>query len=150
MRISYLLVAIAFVLGLTAGLAHAHSHDKSGEEVKTVEQHCGSLIRNCFVNESTSLTKCLYSSGTHPFCKGTMNGQLALERWSMSPSRAQGGDAPPALLGPQLVDLECLSNFDNQWSAMLIAETASELTTDRLQQKLKECARDISPELSRP
>ncbi|RMG42615.1 MAG: hypothetical protein D6719_06070 [Candidatus Dadabacteria bacterium] len=111
---------------------------------------CSELIKECFVSSDTERTNCFYSSATHPFCEGTALGKLAFKRWAMSPDRSSGKQPPPALLGPQLVDKNCLMNFDNSWSSALVKGGLGQARIKSLDQKLESCRKEISIELTRP
>ena len=130
-------------------IQEARAEKKKREAIGAVKQ-CAELIRDCFARSDSDLSNCFYSAAKHPFCEGSDLGKLAYKRWSMSPSQGGNENAPPAFLGPQLVDRECLSNFDNQWSSELIRGGISKDTLKKLEAKIDSCKKDTSIDLLRP
>ena len=81
---------------------------------------CATLVEACFAQSGIDQTNCFYSSAKHPFCEGTTLGKLTYKRWAMSPMKFPGNEEPPAFLGEQLVDADCISNFDTSWSSQIL------------------------------
>jgi hypothetical protein len=113
-------------------------------------KQCGDLIKECFSSSGTAQSNCLFAASRHPFCDGTALGKLSYKRWLMSPVKAGSAEAPPAFLGPQLVDQNCLANFDNSLMALLIKETASGASFEKLEERLLSCTSEIANSLTRP
>lgn len=108
---------------------------------------CGELIGECFGYDDPERGNCFYASATHPFCQATPLGDLSYNRWSLSPTKEPG---PPALLGPQLVDGTCISNFDSEWFGNLTAKHYSDELVEALAAKLESCKQKEPVELPRP
>ena len=144
------LLALLSVCALFAcSIAEADSCN-SGEQEATSQKQCAALIEECFAHADPGRSECYYSASKHPFCEGSTLGMLAIKRWSMGPDRAHGEANPLALMGPRLVDRECLANFDSRWSAHLLENDYSEQTASQLSETLNGCARELSIELTRP
>jgi hypothetical protein len=148
----FLLIAASFFCAVSvnsedADVPAAPEYDKS---VQDSAPQCANLIKECFAHGNTKRHNCFFSAATHPFCDGTDLGRLASKRWSMSPNRPGFTKDLRASLGPHIVDLECLKNFDNQWSSALIEGRTSTDNIQRLNKELNNCKREISNELVRP
>lgn len=110
---------------------------------------CVALIREC-LNSSMERSSCLYSAATNPFCGESELGRLTYKRWSMSHQDLE--DATPSLLGPQLVDQECMTRFDASWAKELAMPSIDADTVRTLFSSLDLCRRDgeIQMDLGRP
>lgn len=138
-------------LFLSAASAFAASPEQVALESYEQPKQCAVLIQECFQDEGRERTDCFFSRSQHPFCNGTELGKLTYRRWIMSPVRAPGVDGgTPGFLGPQLVDQECLSNFDNLFVAALLEQDGLGESLQGLKGSLSECTRDISDSLTRP
>ena len=111
---------------------------------------CNELIKECFAYGVTERSTCFYSAGSHTFCRGSDIGRLAMQRWSMSSVRRPGLESAPAFLGPNIVDGDCIANFDARWSALLLDGDTSLATIHDLTTTLKTCSRTTTEDLMRP
>lgn len=111
---------------------------------------CAQLLKECFTSEGTERSNCLFSSAKHPFCEGTELGKLTYRRWMMSPVRPSGEESAPGFLGPQLVDQNCLSNFDSTLLSKLIQPETLSASIPTLNDSLNGCTKEISHQLTRP
>lgn len=113
---------------------------------------CARLVNECFGdNQENETANCLFSSAKHPFCQGTSLGKITYQRWLMSPVRVAGiDDAAPSFLGPKLVDQECLEKFDTFFVSSLVKISELESMMSGMENKLKGCTKELSPELARP
>jgi hypothetical protein len=75
---------------------------------------------------------------------------LATKRAGVSLVVPGSEDQGPAFLGPQLVNSQCLSNFDNSWSAAMINGPISNETLGSLSAKLDRCSQVPASEVVRP
>lgn len=119
------------------------------EQEYTVSQ-CSSLIKECFALSDEGRSNCFFSYAHHPFCEGTSIGKLSFKRWSMSSSPRSNASTSPGLLGPKLIDKQCISNFDNKFSVLLLGDSITNEQIERLVPDLDSCITEISIELSRP
>jgi len=110
---------------------------------------CSQLVAECFESFEVERSRCFFSASNHPFCDGTPLGELTHQRWMISPDLAPGRGAQ-MFLGPQLVDKECLENFDNLWLGMLLNEKSISSKIPSLTTSLETCKKEISHDLSRP
>ncbi len=142
-----------FVTGIAIGIflfALAAQAESKTERSVSFDQQCADLVRECFGYGKIERVNCFYSAATHPFCEGTELGKLTHKRWSFSPIKLPGNEEPAALLGPQLVDQDCLGKFDNQWFSNLIDNNLSSDALARLSTALFECKRELPDQLPRP
>ncbi|MCB0318687.1 MAG: hypothetical protein KDD56_08010 [Bdellovibrionales bacterium] len=134
-----------FILALSTS---AFAVEKSSLEAPL--EQCAELVKDCFVESIVEQPNCLFSSAKHPFCEGTSLGDLVLKRWSLSPEKSNILEAPPALLGPQIIDKKCLKNFDTKFFDILLREDLSENSISKTDAALESCRKDLSNELTRP
>lgn len=112
-------------------------------------KQCADLVKECFAKTGIEQSNCLFSAKEHPFCEGTTLGRLVHRRWLMSPVRLAGDEAP-GLLGPQLIDQNCLSSFDSRLLSTLLGEEYSTEQLEQLDEDLQKCVSDIANSLTRP
>ncbi|MCB0320236.1 MAG: hypothetical protein KDD60_04865 [Bdellovibrionales bacterium] len=156
------IVCFCAALFFNVAVSFAASEDGLGvgSEMEPIDQ-CARLVHGCFgSDEGETRSNCLFSTAKHPFCEGTTLGKLVYQRWLMAPARIGGLDEKsPGFLGPKLVDQECLANFDGLFVSSLVrgdrGSDQGEVGTlhsqlDSLSQKLRQCAQEVSPELSQP
>ena len=110
---------------------------------------CAELIKECFSYGEDQREQCFGTSASHTFCAGIELGSLARQRWQLSPVIPHGIDAS-GLVGPQLVDRQCLNNFDNQMSGALVKGEISEQSVRILAVALENCKIKPTNELLRP
>ena len=134
---------------LTAALLFVCATSAVAEVRPEGSSPCEDLVKECFAYSDTHLANCFFTAGRHPFCEGTLLGKLAARRAAMSPVLGLR-DTAPALTGPQLIDTECIANFDSQLSARLIEGDGSAETLRHLEATLESCVRAPANELLRP
>ena len=110
---------------------------------------CAELIKECFAYRGDEQTTCFSASSRHPFCQGSELGSLAAKRYSMTPSVAPGEENAPGFMGPNLIDKDCLANFDSQFSGALINGSTSPDAITQLGNALDTCRVDISNDILR-
>lgn len=149
-KIVVALAACAVLVG--SNLSFAAEKDPSGESSISDAPllQCSELVKECFTKSDLHRTNCFFSSAKHPFCEGTSLGKLTYKRWAMSPVHPSADEAPPAFLGPRLVDHECLGKFDNQLSGILIGGNPLDEAFDKLNSNLDGCTKKLSNEMMRP
>ncbi len=130
------------------------THPSFAETKRTVapgrDSRCVDLLKECFAYSDDERSDCFHASGTHSFCAGADLGTLAMRRWSMSPVQNPSLESAPALLGPRLIDGECVNNFDNKWSAELVNGDITADSVRALTATLNSCNRQAPFELMRP
>jgi len=114
------------------------------------DQRCADLVKECFVYSRIERDDCFNGVAGHPFCVDSRVGKLAEKRLSLSPNALDASDGGPAFLGPQLIDSECLVNFDSAWSSALVKGDLSEEEYNQLSSNLDQCARIPASEVMRP
>jgi hypothetical protein len=117
-------------------------------------RECNSLIQECFAYTDAARNQCFRASAEHSACSGTAAGALAAERLALSPDDQFAPDAVDggslALLGPQLVDSECIEQFDMSWSSALVAGTITPDVIEKLKTRLVNCRTAAAIELPNP
>lgn len=111
---------------------------------------CLDRIRECFGYSGSQRSQCFYACANHSPCTGTTAGRLSLKRWALTPNNVPEADPTHGFSGPQMVDRECLANFDNQWSSELIKGRMSGDDFARLENKLEACRHSPANEILRP
>lgn len=114
---------------------------------------CQELIQGCFAKSGKHKVRCFFTTGKHPFCEGSTLGKLALQRWEISPDKGWGNSAEnyrASLNAKEIVDFECLDNFDNRLSSRLITENLNETSLETLKQELRECKLAMGQDIVRP
>ncbi|MCB0332870.1 MAG: hypothetical protein KDD55_05175 [Bdellovibrionales bacterium] len=139
-----------FFFLLFSSQALAAPVDSSANAIYEASPQCAQLVKECFANEGTDRSNCLFSAAKHPFCEGTALGKLTYRRWMMSPVRPAGEETAPGFLGPQLVDQNCLTNFDNTLLSKLIQPETLSASIPTLDDSLSGCTKEISHQLTRP
>lgn len=151
-----IIISCLFLFGISSVVAESKtSIDSIIAEDLAVEMdgslpQCREMVKNCFVSSDDEKSKCFFSTSKHPFCEGSALGSLVFKRWAMVPHKVQGIQAPPALLGPQLIDKVCISEFENKLSATLQQNKISSDSMQSLDRFLDSCSREISDRLARP
>ena len=136
-----------FPLVASASTPDTSQADPSQEPYK----QCADISKECFVKSDIEKANCLFTASKHAFCEGTALGKIIFKRWAVAPVRPMGLEAPPAFLGPRLIDQKCVENFDNRLMGSLIK--AEQLTAEALGQMesdLGECTKEVSDQLTRP
>ena len=113
-------------------------------------KQCASLVSECYAKSGLQQSNCLFTTSKHPFCAGSALGKLVYKRWSMSSVRPIGVDAPPAFLGPKIINQECVTNFDNMIVVVLLEKNIQQKAIQNLEAELQSCTKDISNKLTRP
>ena len=140
MKITNLIILAALTMSTTAVAENGRPASKGA---------CAELIKECFAYRGDEQTTCFSASSRHPFCQGSELGSLAAKRYTMTPSVAPGEENAPGFLGPNLIDKDCLANFDSQFSAALINGSTSADGILQLSHALDSCRVDISNDILR-
>ena len=140
-----ILLTVAALVFVSPLLAEVRANLDSDSDAQ-----CAALVQECFGRENSERANCLYTASTHPFCEGTELGKLTYKRWEISPIRFAGQEEPPALLGPQFVDLECVANFDNRIYGLMVDNNLNTKQIAQLSKDLDSCKRKTPMELPRP
>ncbi|RIL11576.1 MAG: hypothetical protein DCC75_02050 [Proteobacteria bacterium] len=111
---------------------------------------CADQLKGCLILSGQQKSDCLFKFSSNETCKNSSWGKIADKRWQFEPGFGNDMESAPALLGPQLVNKECLQNFDNQLSAELIRGEPARSTLSRLDKQLDNCAASSVDELLRP
>jgi len=111
---------------------------------------CVTLVKECFAHADLDRANCFFSSASHPFCKGTKLGKIAMRRFEIAPNRPSGSENAPGFLGPQLVNVTCLKSFDSQLSSQLMQRNFSHGSLSGLLKTLNSCNRNVEIDLTRP
>lgn len=137
------------MLGLSLLVCSSVSAE-SGVETVIAENNspCSEFAKECLMLSGAKKTNCFYTKSQHSACESTALGRLLFKRWSYSnsqPAEAMG----MALLGPQIMDQECLERFDLSLSTALLSENVAP-DYQSFSEALDECSRETPQELVRP
>jgi len=110
---------------------------------------CEELVKECFAYTGAAFANCLRVSSTHSFCSHSQLGALLAQRWQVAPSNPDL-DTAPALLGPRLLDRDCIQKFDSQLSAHLGTDTLTTEVLEMLSRMLSTCQKEPAIDLLRP
>jgi len=139
MRITWFTCAVTLLLvGTSTRLAAA--------EITT----CIDLVKECFARTGSARDTCFNTAATKPICRDSETGKLAANRAEMSALVPDDAEAGPSLLGPDLVDRECIKNFDSAWMASVVQGPPSAETSAHLHRALQACARKSASDVMRP
>lgn len=111
---------------------------------------CSALVRECFAYENVERSTCFHAAANHSFCLNQSQAELARQRWEMSPVQEPGLEDASALLGPKMVNTECLRKFDTQWSSALMNDDLTARQILHLKQLLKSCENSLAENMLRP
>lgn len=111
---------------------------------------CVDLVKECFAHNGSARDTCFNTVAMNSSCKDSETGKLAANRAEMSALVPDDGEAGPSLLGPDLVDRECIRNFDSSWMASVVQGPPSTDTTSHLHQVLQACVRKSASDVMRP
>lgn len=111
-------------------------------------EQCRDIVKECFLLSGHKKANCFYAKSQHSFCSATELGDLIFKRWSYSNSQPAGSKGM-ALLGPQMIDAECLERFDHKFSTALLDENLRPGTAS-LHQSLDACKEEIVHDYVRP
>ncbi len=114
------------------------------------ESRCVDLVKECFARDGSARDTCFKAASSDPFCRDSETGKLAATRADMSALVPDDADVGPSLLGPDLVDRECIKNFDNSWMASVVQAHPSAETSAQLLQSLQACAKKSASDVMRP
>lgn len=111
---------------------------------------CIDLVKECFAYSGAPRDNCFQSVATHSFCRESDVSSLASKRAQFSAILPDDSQSGPSLVGPQLVDRECVHNFDNAWLSSLVKGEPSPETYTNLHKSLDRCARTSASDIMRP
>jgi hypothetical protein len=98
---------------------------------------CEDLLKECVTLSTDLRAICFMNASREERCaERTELSQVAFLRSALAPE--QGGEEF-SILGPQFVDAECISRFDNQLSGILIRGSLSSETARGLYRQLEQC-----------
>lgn len=142
-------VIAALIVGALPLRLDAETRGGGSAATVTAVDRCAELIKECFAYGAVEKSSCFNVSANHPLCAESGLGQLAAKRFALSPQH-DGSATGPALTGPQLVDGDCIANFDSQWSGHLISGATSRETVRQLDSVLESCVRSTTNDIFRP
>lgn len=149
-RVTLFIATLALLLTATASFAATEGVVPSAKNLSQNPAQCAQLAKECFAYTDNERENCFYVAGNHSFCAETELGELILKRWSMAPSQPKPDNTAYSLLGPELVNRECLTNFDNELSSLLIKGENFPIQTSQLSNKLDSCQQPPAVEILRP
>jgi hypothetical protein len=135
---SRLISACAFALvAMLALLCPSHTLPALAQE----ELDCNLNLQQCFNLSDSNRDLCFQRVSEGIECKDAAHGRIAVKRAGITLDSAR----------PQIIDRECLLNFDNYWMSYLVSGTPlSSDGFDLLSQALDGCQRAVAPDLLRP
>jgi hypothetical protein len=134
-------IYIAAIIGVSV-----FSHEASAAE----STQCTELVKECFAYTEAARDNCFVTVSKHAFCRDSDTSRLASRRAEFSALLPDESESGPSLVGPQLVDRACVTNFDNAWLSSLVQGTPSPEAYTVLRQTLESCARASASDMMRP
>ena len=111
---------------------------------------CIDLVKECFAYSGSPRDNCFHTVAAHSFCRESDVSLLASKRAQFSAILPDDSQSGPSLVGPQLVDRECVNNFDNAWLSSLVKGEPSAEGYTSLHKSLERCARTPASDMMRP
>lgn len=134
---TYLSKTLLLLIAAAVLLAPFVSHRALAQE----DLDCNLSLQQC-VNYSDSIRdQCFQRVGASSECRHTLHGRIASKRAELALGAAQA----------QIIDRECLINFDNFWISQLLGDTPLSMDGyDILTQLLDSCQKAPHPDFLRP
>lgn len=148
MKNQIFLLSIATMVAFSSAFADDRGNAGDASEGKANTRSCSEVVRACLALTGNERSNCFHESAEAQSCSGKELGSLAFRRWAMDSSNPAGQEVM-GLLGPQLVDSECLANFDNQLSSSLILGDTSGATITALSARLDSCRQSPADQMFR-
>lgn len=115
------------------------------------QQHpCVDEVQQCFAHTDARRDQCFKNVAASPTCAGSELGNLARRRAEFSTLVPNELDAGPSFLGPQLIDRNCIANFDNAFSGAIVKGPLSTENYTSLLSSLERCSRNQASDMMRP
>ena len=102
---------------------------------------CVDLVKECFAYGTEARSECFYRSSNHSSCRGSTLSEIVLKRWALTPSEAAPDNHTLNFVGTQLMNNDCVEQFDSRLSSWIVQ--ASDVTT-RNDSELKELSNFLS------
>jgi hypothetical protein len=132
----------AAAVGGTLEALTAQSHLEQDPQVGETSQRsplgsCEELLKECVTLSTDLRAVCFMNASREERCAERAElSRVAFLRSALAPE--QGGEEF-SILGPQFVDAECITRFDNQLSGILIRGALSNETARGLYRQLEQC-----------
>lgn len=126
MKRHLLLVLFLLLVNSTAGA------DITSDIKNEVNPKCVEALKQCLVETDGIKEGCIGDASETAFCEDTLLGNIALKRSALSPTE-------PAFTGPAMVSKDCLANFDNKFSSILLKGTPTKEEIKALNDLLSKC-----------
>jgi hypothetical protein len=136
----YVLIASALML----------SAFSSPQSDSPVESECLGQVRGCFAFANKERDLCFQRAARTSECWDNVHGQLAAKRATFSSLAPEGLDDAIPTPDANLIDRECVQNFDNFWLSNIVNGSLSQDTLDNLHEFLATCTKSSSFEMMRP
>lgn len=114
------------------------------------ESACLSQIKECFTFSDGDRDLCFQRTSRSPECKEDIHGQLAAKRATFSSVVPEAVDDAIPTPDANLIDHNCVENFDNFWLSTVVHGVPSEDALANLHSVLASCTKSSSFEMMRP
>ena len=145
-----LAAAISTLIVLETSHAQSIPAAGTGATAEVATNACTTAVGECLAKGDSERGECLYEVSQSTPCAGQELGRLAHRRWAMAPQSGSDESQGLGLLGPQLVDKQCLSSFDTQLSSELILGIPSADSIQMLTSRLEGCREKAVDDVFRP
>jgi hypothetical protein len=126
------------------------SADNSPDTVlDSVVPKCAYLIKECLVKDQNIPTDCLFAVANHPFCEGSMLGNISFRRWQLSGDFHTNTNS---IINYKSIKKDnCLVKFDNYFSKLInSSDLINQNNLIKLTESLEICNQQNSVNLVRP
>jgi hypothetical protein len=135
MKTNYTLLSICSLI-----IVNTASADVVTKLKNEVSPKCAQEIKQCFVESADKKNNCLNNAAAGTACDGTLFGQVIMKRWALSSTTSpEETEDSPAFTGPAFTNKECLTNFDNKLSSMLLKGIPAPSDVTALNDLLTQC-----------
>lgn len=114
------------------------------------ESACLGQVKSCFAFSEDDRDLCFQRAASAEECRDDVHGQLAAKRATFSSIAPEGTDDTVTAPDANLIDRECVQNFDNFWLSNIVNGSLSQDTLDNLHGLLAACTKSPSFEMMRP
>jgi aminoglycoside/choline kinase family phosphotransferase len=115
-----------------------------------VESACLGQLKSCFALSDESRDLCFQRTSRTAECLEDAHGQLAAKRATFSSIAPEGSEDVIPTPDANLIDRECVQNFDNFWLSNIVNGSVSQDTLANLHGLLATCTKSASLEMMRP
>lgn len=114
------------------------------------DSECSSRLKQCFALSASARDACFQKSARDSVCLDTREGALAAKRATFSSTNSNDGDDTSPTPDANIIDRQCVQNFDNLWLSNIVNGSVSDEMFSSLHTMLESCTRSSSYDIMRP